>query len=343
MRYKSLFIDSGTGKTYIGLRIVEVLLTNTSQWPILIVCYTNHALDQFLEGILKFCGSIELVRIGGRSQSPALEKHNLSSIKSDMKSKREVPTHIHKGRSESIYRLKAIQEEISNLEKNIEHITDTILGYELGEVIRRLNPAHHGQLVTGRSFNEGILNWLGYAMPTETYQQENNENNIDGDIDIELAQEVCEEQEMDEEELREMEEQRFIDESSDEEDEVDNNNGTIKFHEPINYNNIVPLDEDADGFRLPKNNRKSLKRRIKQEIKRPETMDVEEAKAVANIHTLLPNNRWNLYRLWIKLYVQEFERKIKIWRNAYRNECLRFDGLRKQEDVEIVKKAKIIG
>ena len=23
--------------------------------PILVVCYTNHALDQFLEGILKFC------------------------------------------------------------------------------------------------------------------------------------------------------------------------------------------------------------------------------------------------------------------------------------------------
>jgi len=25
--------------------------------PILVVCYTNHALDQFLEGILQFCDS----------------------------------------------------------------------------------------------------------------------------------------------------------------------------------------------------------------------------------------------------------------------------------------------
>lgn len=254
-----------------------------------------------------------------------------------MKSNRKVPTHIHRARSESIHRLKAIQEEISYLEKNIEHITDTILGYELGEVIRKLNPAHHGQLVTGRSFNEGILNWLGYAISTEK-----NENNIDEDIDIELAQEVCEEQEMDEEELREMEEQRFVDESSDEDDEV-NNNDHRTFVEPINYNNIVPLDEDADGFRLSKKNQKSLKRRIKQEIKKPETMEEERAKTVANIHTLSPNDRWNLYRLWIKLYVQDFEGDIKIRRDAYRNECLRFDGLRKLEDIEIVRKAKIIG
>ena len=49
----------GTGKTYVGLKIARVLLQTTSLWddeedrsPILMVSYTNHALDQFLEGIL---------------------------------------------------------------------------------------------------------------------------------------------------------------------------------------------------------------------------------------------------------------------------------------------------
>lgn len=41
------------GKTYVGLKIVRALLDNKA-WgpksPILVVCYTNHALDQFLEG-----------------------------------------------------------------------------------------------------------------------------------------------------------------------------------------------------------------------------------------------------------------------------------------------------
>lgn len=41
----------GTGKTFVALRIVEMLLLNrVSNRPILVVCYTNHALDQFLEG-----------------------------------------------------------------------------------------------------------------------------------------------------------------------------------------------------------------------------------------------------------------------------------------------------
>ncbi|XP_064468067.1 NFX1-type zinc finger-containing protein 1-like [Ornithodoros turicata] len=65
----------GTGKTYIGLKIVEVLLGNISIWrrnslPILVVCYTNHALDQFLEGILRTTDDI--VRIGGRCSSESL-------------------------------------------------------------------------------------------------------------------------------------------------------------------------------------------------------------------------------------------------------------------------------
>ena len=48
----------GTGKTFIGIKIVKYLLNNKHLWqsdtpaPILLVTYTNHALDQFLEGIM---------------------------------------------------------------------------------------------------------------------------------------------------------------------------------------------------------------------------------------------------------------------------------------------------
>lgn len=43
------------GKTYVGLKIAQALLNNHNLWredkaPMLVVCYTNHALDQFLEG-----------------------------------------------------------------------------------------------------------------------------------------------------------------------------------------------------------------------------------------------------------------------------------------------------
>ncbi len=47
----------GTGKTFLGVLIAKVLLQNRPQaerGPILTVCYTNHALDQFLEGYASF-------------------------------------------------------------------------------------------------------------------------------------------------------------------------------------------------------------------------------------------------------------------------------------------------
>ena len=50
----------GTGKTYVALKIVKALLHNRTAWDpmqnscLLVVCYTNHALDQFVEGVVSF-------------------------------------------------------------------------------------------------------------------------------------------------------------------------------------------------------------------------------------------------------------------------------------------------
>jgi hypothetical protein len=41
--------------------------------PILVVCYTNHALDQFLNHILTFLSRNQLIRIGGRTKCKELE------------------------------------------------------------------------------------------------------------------------------------------------------------------------------------------------------------------------------------------------------------------------------
>eukprot|EP00794_Sanderia_malayensis_P005584 gene5584-6273_t len=75
----------GTGKTYVGLRIAHALLENSEYWrdqtnaQMLIVCYTNHALDQFLEGLLNM-GHDSMIRVGGRCQNEALKDYCLSEI-----------------------------------------------------------------------------------------------------------------------------------------------------------------------------------------------------------------------------------------------------------------------
>jgi len=94
----------GTGKTFLGLKVAQVLLQNSELWngsssfdanPITVVCYTNHALDQFLEGILKFYESEEMlpeiIRIGGRCKSEALAEFTLNEVR--RRNKRKLPKH----------------------------------------------------------------------------------------------------------------------------------------------------------------------------------------------------------------------------------------------------------
>ena len=88
----------GTGKTYVGLKLMNILFKQmrkmkNKQAPILVVCYTNHALDQFLEGMLPFCPS-GIVRVGGRSSSEALEKFNLKELRKNPKMERHIKKEI---------------------------------------------------------------------------------------------------------------------------------------------------------------------------------------------------------------------------------------------------------
>ncbi|KGQ06692.1 NFX1-type zinc finger-containing protein 1 [Beauveria bassiana D1-5] len=82
----------GTGKSYLGIKLMNILLNCQGQaelGPIVVVCYTNHALDQFLEHILKY-GTKKVIRIGGQSHSAVLEGHNLRAVtQSESKSRFE--------------------------------------------------------------------------------------------------------------------------------------------------------------------------------------------------------------------------------------------------------------
>jgi hypothetical protein len=75
----------GTGKTFLGLAAVRIILDSFKQsdiGPIICVCYTNHALDQFLKGIYKF--EKEIVRVGSRSDDPDLQKRSLVALSDNL-------------------------------------------------------------------------------------------------------------------------------------------------------------------------------------------------------------------------------------------------------------------
>ncbi|CAG8650222.1 4167_t:CDS:2, partial [Paraglomus brasilianum] len=67
----------GTGKTYVGVELMKVLLDSKNRkraaiGPVLTICFTNHALDQFLEHLLH-AGIKKIVRLGSRSKSEEIK------------------------------------------------------------------------------------------------------------------------------------------------------------------------------------------------------------------------------------------------------------------------------
>ncbi|KAF7957199.1 hypothetical protein EAE96_002790 [Botrytis aclada] len=73
----------GTGKSYTGVAIINALLRNRKAavlGPIICVCYTNHALDQLLEHLVKD-GVRQIIRVGSRSKSDLLQNLTLHHVR----------------------------------------------------------------------------------------------------------------------------------------------------------------------------------------------------------------------------------------------------------------------
>ena len=137
----------GTGKTYVGAKIARCLLENRKQWdpkkasPMLMVCYTNHALDQFLEKVLEFNqerGAI--IRVGGRSKSQSLEGCNLKLFVKDSR-QRDKRFYIH-------WRFKDNYKEMENVKKIILKADKEILEFRVLE--DGMIPLHVDQLYRSR-------------------------------------------------------------------------------------------------------------------------------------------------------------------------------------------------
>ncbi|XP_070191480.1 NFX1-type zinc finger-containing protein 1-like [Littorina saxatilis] len=117
----------GTGKTYVGLKVAKILLENRDVWtdpdtgekPILVVCYTNHALDQFLEGILEFCPE-GIVRVGSRCKNPQLEDFNLKNLRRTKRTERKVNMSVRNSIRDSLRKLKELKDIIDGVSAKLE-------------------------------------------------------------------------------------------------------------------------------------------------------------------------------------------------------------------------------
>ncbi|GLJ17597.1 hypothetical protein SUGI_0306460 [Cryptomeria japonica] len=127
----------GTGKTYVGLKIATILLSNVKRGPILVICYTNHALDQFLESIF----SIEpnIVRLGSRSSNEIMQKRTLK----ELKRKIIIPPWLYSRQRELVHTRNNLQQKIQRCSglMNQQHVSKRLpRDMSLEQCIRSLDP-----------------------------------------------------------------------------------------------------------------------------------------------------------------------------------------------------------
>ncbi|GLA69291.1 hypothetical protein AtubIFM55763_009243 [Aspergillus tubingensis] len=134
----------GTGKSYVGLQLARCLLYNKDMLnlgPILCVCYTAHALDQFLDGLLK-SGVTNIIRIGPRSASPHIESLSLETRKQEPGPRIKGLPRI---KNESRVKLLSISSRIDELLKQAQSGCHSLV---LG-VLKKRFPSHSNRIISG--------------------------------------------------------------------------------------------------------------------------------------------------------------------------------------------------
>lgn len=133
----------GTGKSYTGIGLIKVLLDSKVEGdlgPIVLVSYTNHALDQLLEHLLDAKVN-QIIRIGSRSQSKRLSNLNLRVVAKTFQST--------KTEKKERYRLKKeVEAEGFQMAIILSELQNVGHQMSIEAYLLRTNPDYHRQLFT---------------------------------------------------------------------------------------------------------------------------------------------------------------------------------------------------
>uniref|UniRef100_A0A096NNT0 Zinc finger NFX1-type containing 1 n=2 Tax=Cercopithecinae TaxID=9528 RepID=A0A096NNT0_PAPAN len=361
----------GTGKTYVGLKIVQALLTNESVWqislqkfPILVVCYTNHALDQFLEGIYK-CQKTSIVRVGGRSNSEILKQFTLRELRNKREFRRNLPMHLRRAYMSIMTQMKESEQELHEGAKTLECTMRGVLREQYLQ--KYISPQHWESLMNGPVQDSEwicfqhwkhsmMLEWLGLGVgsftqsvspagPENTAQAEGDEEE-EGEEESSLI-EIAEEADLIQAD-RVIEEEEVVRPQRRKKEESGADQELAKMLLAMRLDHCGPGtaagQEQATGeWQTQRNQKKKMKKRVKDELRKLNTMTAAEANEIEDVWQLDLSSRWQLYRLWLQLYQADTRRKILSYERQYRTSAERMAELRLQEDLHILKDAQVVG
>ncbi|NWV22217.1 ZNFX1 protein, partial [Origma solitaria] len=359
----------GTGKTYVGLKIVQALLTNEHAWqgtygkrPILIVCYTNHALDQFLEGILSFQRD-GIVRVGGRSRSVALQRFTLKELRRVSSSRFDFPNYLPRAYANIMSEMAEVEQELHEGAKRLECTTYGVL-HEC-YLKPHIAPQHWASLMMGLEdtefYDSGsrhsvILEWLGLGESIFTQNagenvwaenpggQQEGEEEEEGEAEEKLL-EIPEMADLIEAE-RVIEDEKIANpwRRKDEDDRAVHGLASAMLAMKLDQQEETaqPLQETMQWEVTPGQRRK-MKQKMKVELRKLNTMTELEANAIQDLWQLDLSSRWRLYRLWLKTYQGFIREDILKHEQQYQAAAERLKELKLEQDLFILNEARIVG
>ncbi|XP_075997105.1 NFX1-type zinc finger-containing protein 1 [Genypterus blacodes] len=356
----------GTGKTYVGLKIAQAILTNWAQWcldddtsPMLVVCYTNHALDQFLEGILKFLKG-GIVRVGGRSNSEILKDYNLRALSQSPQFKRKLPSHLNYAVRE-IYT--QMHQEEADIQSHSVKMECSMKGVMNGAFLHKFISEVHWKSLNSPPmqylfdvYDGGrrnlMLEWLACTVALQGETENANESEEEYmDVDQGHLIEIAEEADL-------IQADRMID------DDMGDGDGdlgrALNDHMKVDIQDLeaemlamnleeveIQADQADQGFQIQKKQQKKMKKktkkRLKAELKDSSVMTEVEEAYFLDVWNLSLQERWNLYRLWVSRYRAELLTKTVAAEQAYQNTVDRLADVRRQESLCILNQCKVIG
>ncbi|XP_078271702.1 NFX1-type zinc finger-containing protein 1-like [Rhinoraja longicauda] len=357
------------GKTFLGLKVVSVLLSNRDIWqshtgsPILVVCYTNHALDQFLEGIHAFLET-GLVRVGGRSSSTILAKFCMHELRKQEAFRRNLPNYIKNMYTTLINEREAIQQNIESLAVALEASAKGVL--KLCVLSKYIQPYHLNSLQVGSQYNPSkrydILEWLKLTSAPEFYfatKEEDCDETASSvtEGDVGNLGDLIEEDDDDDElikvhiEAEMIQAERMIDE-----DDLQKQLQKARARRAAMENEFLAVNpkEDAPPFKSQseeqdggewqvKESKAKMKRMVKHQLQLTDIMLEYEAIRKVNIWDLNLLDRWRLYRLWLSEYQVETKCEILKYEQEYQEIVHRLAELRNQEEIIILRRSKVVG
>ncbi|KAG6440596.1 hypothetical protein O3G_MSEX001366 [Manduca sexta] len=305
----------GTGKTFLGVKIATTLLKNLSLegTPMLIICYTNHALDQFLEGLLDVTTNI--IRLGSQSKSNLLEPYSLHNARMKIKSKYSYLYANKRAELEKIYKqMIEVQSEIEKCEKEI-------ISYKSLKPYLKVG-GRNLELKTCKE--DSVLSWLfSHLEGKEEFIEEAEDwESLDDDVTEDI--ETC------------FSEQWAL-------KEIDSMQNSIKYLKEVTEENIDQKMTDKFETQINKIRSRLMCFKRYKALYQNENRNEGKVEKIQDLYNLTPEQRWRVYYTAVDGIKNELTDKMNILLEQHNTTSRELEEVTTLTDSEVMRTARVVG